>query len=227
MLVVPFVYGGRRRGKYRAALVVDLQMPCTLPRRRRHCCTMSEPPDLGAFFSREVTVVARELLGARLLVNGVGGIITETEAYHPGEPASHAHRGPTPRNGSMFLGPGHVYVYRSYGIHWCFNLVCADAAAVLIRAIEPTDGIVQMIERRGLSDPRGLCSGPGKLCMAMNITKAEDGLTLAGPPFCFTPAASGPAVVIGPRIGISKAAELPWRFGIAGSTYLSRGFRTA
>src|SRR5690606_10500887 len=188
---------------------------------------MPIPPDLHAFFSRDVTLVARELLGAELLVDGIGGIITETEAYHPGEPASHAHRGPTPRNNSMFLGPGHVYVYRSYGIHWCFNLVCADAAAVLIRAIEPRQGIEQMIERRGLDDPRELCSGPGKLCSALGISKAEDGLTLADTPFRFRLAAETAPVVIGPRIGITKAADLPWRFGIAGSAYLSRGFRTA
>jgi DNA-3-methyladenine glycosylase len=186
---------------------------------------MPAPPDLAAFFSREVTLVARELLGAELLVGGVGGIITETEAYHPDEPASHAHRGPTPRNNAMFLGPGHVYVYRSYGIHWCFNLVCAGAAAILIRAIEPTQGIERMSERRGLSDLRELCSGPGKLCEALSISKAVDGLRLADPPFSFRPAAETPPVVIGPRIGITKAAELPWRFGIAGSSYLSRAFR--
>jgi len=186
---------------------------------------MPAAPDLTAFFSREVTLVARELLGAELLVDGVGGIITETEAYHPDEPASHAHRGPTLRNNAMFLGPGHVYVYRSYGIHWCFNLVCADAAAVLIRAMEPTHGIERMAERRGLSHPRDLCSGPGKLCTALNITKCEDGLRLSDPPFSFRPASEAPPVVVGPRIGITKAAELPLRFGIAGSAYLSCAFR--
>ena len=186
---------------------------------------MTETLDIKAWFSREVTLVAREVLGAELLVDGVGGIITETEAYHPGEAASHAHRGETPRNSAMFLGPGHVYVYRSYGIHWCFNLVCADAAASMIRAIEPTHGIERMAERRGLSDPRDLCSGPGKLCAALNITKAEDGLSLGAPPFSFRLAGEPPPVVIGPRIGITKAAELPWRFGIAGSGFLSRGFK--
>jgi DNA-3-methyladenine glycosylase len=186
---------------------------------------MTVPPELHAFFAREVTRVARGLLGAELLVDGVGGIITETEAYHPDEAASHAHRGPTPRNASMFLGPSHVYVYRSYGIHWCFNLVCADGAAVLVRALEPTHGIEQMVERRGLTDSRLLCSGPGKLCQALGITGAEDGLTLASPPLQFRLADAAPPMVIGPRIGISKAADLPWRFGIAGSAYLSRGFR--
>lgn len=181
--------------------------------------------DLTAFFDREVTLVARELLGAEFLVDGVGGIIAETEAYHPTEPASHAHRGRTERNAAMFLGPGHVYVYRSYGIHWCFNFVCADASAILIRAIEPTDGIEKMAERRGLASPRDLCSGPGKLAEALGVTRAHDGLRVNAPPFRFRRADSLPPVVIGPRIGISKAADLPWRFGIAGSAFLSKAFR--
>lgn len=183
-------------------------------------------PDLTAFFSREVTTVARDLLGAEFTLDGVGGIITETEAYHPTEPASHTHRGPTKRNASMYLGPGFVYVYRSYGLHWCINFVCADAAAVLIRAIEPTEGIEKMAERRGLSNPRDLCSGPGKLAEALAITKAQDGLRLDAPPFRFLPPDSPRPVVIGPRIGITKAAELPWRFGIAGSAFLSKAFRS-
>jgi DNA-3-methyladenine glycosylase len=127
----------------------------------------------------------------------------------------------------MFLGPARIYVYRSYGIHWCFNLVCAGAAAVLIRALEPTHGIERMVERRGLANPRDLCSGPGKVGQALNITRAQDGMPLSAPPFSFRPAAEAPPVVIGPRIGISKAVEQPWRFGIAGSAFLSRGFRTA
>lgn len=180
-----------------------------------------------AFFNREVTVVARELLGAEFLVDGVGGIIAETEAYHPTEPASHAHRGKTERNASMFLGPGHVYVYRSYGIHWCLNFVCADASAILIRAIEPTAGIEKMAERRGLSNARDLCSGPGKLAEALAVTKAHDGLMIDAPIFRFRPTESPRPVVIGPRIGISKAADLPWRFGIAGSPFLSKAFRTS
>lgn len=186
---------------------------------------MRPAPALAAFFDREVTTVARELLGAELLVDGVGGLITETEAYHPTEPASHAHRGKTERNAAMFLGPGHVYVYRSYGIHWCFNFVCADASAVLVRALEPIAGLAQMAERRGLSNPRDLCSGPGKLAEALAITKAHDGLPLDAPPFRFRLPDSPRPVVIGPRIGITKAADLPWRFGIAGSAFLSRAFR--
>ena len=177
------------------------------------------------FFNREVTLVARDLLGAELLVDGVGGLITETEAYHPTEPASHAHRGPTPRNASMFLGPAHVYVYRSYGIHWCLNFVCAGASAILIRALEPTAGIEKMAERRGLSATRDLCSGPGKLAEALGITKTHDGLRIDAPPFRLRLPDSPPPVVIGPRIGITKAADLPWRFGVAGSPFHSRVFR--
>ncbi len=179
------------------------------------------------FFSREVTLVARDLLGAEFLLDGVGGRITETEAYHPGEAASHAHRGPTPRNAAMFLGPGHVYVYRSYGIHWCLNFVCADASAILVRALQPTAGIEKMVERRGLSEPRDLCSGPGKLAEALAVSKAHDGLRIDAPPFRLTLADKPAPVVIGPRIGITKAADLPWRFGIAGSAFLSRAFRRA
>ena len=181
--------------------------------------------DPTCYFSREVTLVARDLLGAAFFVDGVGGIIVETEAYHPTEPASHAHRGKTERNAAMFLGPGHVYVYRSYGIHWCLNFVCADASAVLVRAIEPTAGIARMAERRGLANPRDLCSGPGKLAQALGVSKAHDGLPIDAPVFRFRPADSPPALVIGPRIGISKAADLPWRFGIAGSPFLSKAFR--
>lgn len=180
--------------------------------------------DFTAYFSREVTEVARDLLGATLLLDGVGGIIVETEAYHPSDPASHSFRGPTPANRSMFEGPGRVYVYRSYGIHWCFNLVCTGAAAILIRALEPTAGIETMVARRGLSNPRDLCSGPGKVGQALGVTKAHDGLLLADRPFTFVPAASPAPVVIGPRIGISKAVDKPWRFGRAGSGYLSRKF---
>jgi len=179
-----------------------------------------------AFFNREVTLVARDVLGAEFLVDGVGGLITETEAYHPSDPASHSYRGRTERNASMFLGPGHVYVYRSYGIHWCFNFVCADASAILIRAIEPTAGIEIMAERRGLADTRALCSGPGKVGQALAVTRAHDGLLLGAPPFSFRPAETPRPVVIGPRIGITKAADVPWRFGIAGSAFLSKAFRS-
>jgi DNA-3-methyladenine glycosylase len=187
---------------------------------------MLERPNLllKAFFDREVTLVARELLGATLLVDGVGGIIVESEAYHPTDPASHSFRGPTPRNTSMFGPPGCAYVYRSYGIHWCLNFVCEDASAVLIRAIEPIAGLELMAGRRGLADPRQLASGPGKVCAALGVTRAHDGLPLDQPPFSLLPAKERPAIAVGPRIGITKAVDMPWRFGIAGSAFLSRKF---
>jgi DNA-3-methyladenine glycosylase len=145
-------------------------------------------------------------------------------AYDPGEPASHAHRGRTARNASMFGPPGHAYVYRSYGIHWCVNLVCEDgrASAVLVRALEPTIGLPAMAARRGTVDPRALCSGPGKLCQALGITGADDGRPLDEPPFALLAAAVPADVVTSHRIGIAKAAELPWRFCERGSRFLSR-----
>jgi DNA-3-methyladenine glycosylase len=180
-----------------------------------------------AFFDREAAIVAPALLGAKLLIGGVGGIIVETEAYHPDDPASHSFRGPTPRNGAMFAGPGRVYVYRSYGIHWCINFVCAGASAVLIRALEPTDGLATMRQRRGLADGRALCSGPGKLCAALAVTGALDGHMLDAAPFQLTLATAAPPLATGPRIGITKAAAVPWRFGLSGSRYLSRPFPDA
>jgi DNA-3-methyladenine glycosylase len=179
------------------------------------------------FLDREAAIVAPELLGAKLLVDGVGGRIVEVEAYHPNDPASHSFRGPTPRNGAMFAGPGRVYVYRSYGIHWCINFVCADASAILIRALEPTDGLGEMRERRGLEDIRALCSGPGKLCAALGVTKALDGRMLDAPPFRLTIAKTRAELAVGKRIGITKAPDTPWRFGVAGSPYLSKPFPRA
>ena len=180
-------------------------------------------------FSADAPEVARALIGATLLVDGVGGLIVETEAYDRSEPASHSHRGPTPRNAVMFGPPGHAYVYRSYGLHWCLNVVCREAghgAGVLIRALQPTHGLEVMRARRGLHEERLLCAGPGRVGQALGITLAYGGLALDAPPFSLlaAPAGAAPDIVTGPRIGISKALALPWRFGLRGSRYLSRRF---
>jgi DNA-3-methyladenine glycosylase len=183
-------------------------------------------PLTAAFFARDVVAVARDLIGATLLVEGIGGRIVETEAYSPEEPASHSFRGETPRNGVMFGPPGRAYVYFSYGVHWCFNIVAGSApgSAVLIRALEPSLGLETMAERRGVADPRKLASGPGKLSQALGIAAGHNGLAVDAPPFAMIAAALAMPVVVGPRIGITKAAELPWRFGLKGSPFLSRPF---
>jgi DNA-3-methyladenine glycosylase len=177
------------------------------------------------FFARSVHEVAPDLLGVTLLVAGVGGPIVEVEAYHHEDPASHGYGGRTERNAAMFGPPGHAYVYRSYGIHWCLNFVCEEAgsaSAVLLRALEPRVGVDAMRARRGLDEPRLLASGPGRLCQALGVTRQHDGLPLDEPPFELRRREAGPEIARGPRIGISRATELPWRFGIAGSPYLSR-----
>jgi DNA-3-methyladenine glycosylase len=190
---------------------------------------LTEPAALGRdFFARSVHEVAPDLIGVTFLVDGVGGVIVEVEAYDQEDPASHGFRGPTPRNAVMFGPPGHVYVYRSYGIHWCVNFVCDKenrAEAALIRAIEPTHGLDEMRARRGVTAERALCSGPGKLCQALGITRQHDGLALDEPPLALLARAETPPIATGPRIGITRATELSWRYGLADSPFLSRPLR--
>ncbi|MBX5475312.1 MAG: DNA-3-methyladenine glycosylase [Thermoleophilia bacterium] len=180
------------------------------------------------FFARSVHEVAPELIGATLLVDGVGGRIVEVEAYDQDDPASHGYNGRTARNASMFGPAGHAYVYRSYGIHWCLNLVCAEAGraeAVLVRALEPTHGLDAMRARRGTPGVRELCAGPGRLCQALAVTRDHDGLPLDEPPFELYARESEPQIASGPRVGITKAADLAWRYCLAGSPFLSRPLR--
>ena len=174
-----------------------------------------------SFFARRVHEVAPELVGAMLLVDGVGGKIVEVEAYDHEDPAAHSYGGPTKRNASMFGPPGHAYVYRSYGVHWCLNFVCETGSAVLVRALEPTVGLDKMATRRRTHEPRLLAAGPGRLTEALGLTGEHDGLALDEPPFELY-AAEVVEIAVGPRIGITKAAEVPWRYGESGSPYLSR-----
>mgnify|MGYP001595085980 CR=1 FL=1 len=180
-------------------------------------------------FAGDAVDVARSLIGATLLVDGVGGLIVEAEAYDMTDAAAHTHRGPTERNRAMFGPPGHAYVYFNYGLHWCLNFVCRESghgAGVLIRALQPTHGLDRMRQRRGLDDERLLCAGPGRVGQALAVTPAHNGLALDAAPFALwaAPAASPVALAVGPRIGISKAVDLPWRFGLQGSRFLSRRF---
>ena len=180
------------------------------------------------FFARSVHAVAPDLIGATLMFKGTGGIIVEVEAYHHTDPAAHSFGGQTERNAVMFGPPGRAYVYRSYGIHWCVNVVCepaGSASAVLIRAIEPTAGLTAMRRRRGVEDVRLLCSGPGRLCQALGITHAQNGARLDRSPFALRARAEAVGIAVGPRIGITKAADLPWRYGLEGSRFLSKPMR--
>jgi DNA-3-methyladenine glycosylase len=182
-----------------------------------------------SFFARSVHKVAPDLIGAALFADGVGGVIVEVEAYHHTDPAAHSYNGRTERNAVMFGPPGHAYVYRSYGIHWCLNFVCeleGSASAVLIRALEPTAGLPAMRRRRGLKEERLLCAGPGRLGEALGITRdRHNGLRLDRPPFQVFAREGGADIVAGPRIGISKAVEEPWRYGLKGSRFVSKPFR--
>jgi len=187
------------------------------------------PQQLGRdFFARSVHEVAPDLIGVTLLVDGVGGQIVEVEAYDQEDPASHGFRGRTARNGAMFGPPGHAYVYRSYGIHWCLNFVCdvpGRADAALVRALRPTHDLQAMRARRGVQAERSLCSGPGKLCQALRITGDLDAAALDEPPFELLARVATPSIVTGPRVGLTRAAELSWRYGLEGSPFLSRPFR--
>ena len=178
-----------------------------------------------SFFARSVHTVAPDLIGATLLFKGVGGVIVEVEAYHHTDPAAHSFGGRTERNAVMFGPPGYAYVYRSYGIHWCLNFVCEPegvASAVLIRALAPTHGLAVMRRRRGVTDERLLCSGPGRLSQALGITDAQYGLPLDNPPFEIFARADDVEVAVGPRIGLTKAIEHPWRYGLSGSRFVSK-----
>ena len=179
-------------------------------------------------FSAPSVEVAQALIGSTLLVDGVGGRIVETEAYDHDDPASHTFSGPTKRNEVMFGPPGRAYIYRSYGIHWCLNFVCqaeGHGAGVLIRAIEPVAGLEIMRARRGLHEERLLCAGPGRVCQALGITNAHSGMRVDTHPFQLSVPEERIRILTGPRIGITKAADVPWRFGFSGSPFLSRPFR--
>jgi DNA-3-methyladenine glycosylase len=180
-----------------------------------------------SFFDRDVDIVARELIGTMFVVDGVGGVIVETESYDANDPASHSF-GMRRANwtATMFGPPGHAHVYKVYGLHWCLNFVCRVASAVLIRAIEPKCGIERMIKRRGTDKVELLCSGPGRLCEALAITKSLDGASLTHAPLSLTASLEKPRISVGVRIGLSKGREAKRRFGLKDSAFLSKKFPT-
>lgn len=180
-----------------------------------------------AFFERSVHEVARDLVGCRLFYDGCGGTIVEAESYERDDPACHAYVGLTKRTEVLFGPPGRAYVYLSYGIHSLLNAVAepqGEAAAVLIRALEPSAGLEQMQERRGARQSGDLCSGPGKLTEALGIDLADNGADLSTDPFLLLSREAGWSgeVIASPRVGITKAVERPWRFSLAGSPFVSR-----
>ncbi len=187
---------------------------------------MSPPSD--AFFTQDIHALAKSLIGSLILLDDVGGKIVETEVYTRDDPASHSINGPRPRNAVMFGAPGRAYVYQIYGLHFCLNIVggLQPGSAVLIRALEPVNGLDIMFERRHVGDARHLCSGPGRLCQALGVTLAHNGLPVTHDPFRLIPTQHPQDIVTGPRIGITKAAELPWRYGLRDSPFLSRPFKT-
>jgi DNA-3-methyladenine glycosylase len=171
--------------------------------------------------------VAPELIGATFLVDGVGGVIVEVETYHHADPAAHSYRGRTERNAVMFGPPGHLYVYRSYGMHWCVNFVCeaeGSASAILVRALEPTEGLALMRRRRGVKDARLLCAGPGRLCQALGITDRFNAMPVDAAAITLLAPDTRPPIVTGVRIGITKATDRLWRYGLRGSRFVSKPF---
>ena len=177
------------------------------------------------YFNRDAHTVARDLIGTTVMFGKSGGIIVETESYDPTDPAAHSYgERRTTRNAVMFGAPGHAYVYFIYGMYWCLNFVCTGASAVLIRALEPSHGLAAMAHRRGVNDPRALCSGPGKLCQALGITGTHNGLSLYAPPFALQARTTAPSISTGTRIGLTKAADWERRYGLAGSPFLSKKF---
>ena len=177
------------------------------------------------FFAREADEVGAALIGMTLLVNGVGGRIVETESYDSEDPASHSFLGRrTPRNSVMYSAPGNAYVYFIYGMHWCLNFVCLPGSAVLIRALQPVEGLGTMKRRRGTKNVKQLCAGPGRLCQALAIDDALNGASVFAPPFTLISSKAKSDILVGTRIGLTKGQERQRRFGENNSAYLSRPF---